>query len=134
MLKKDQLDRLFEALANGMTIKDSCALAEMSEGAYYKKYKLEPKFKVKVEQVQSDRKERLVKIIQEAAKKGKQKSWVASAWLLERKHPDEYGQKQKVEHEGGVLKQIIIVQGPKEDRLGKRLEQGTEQKAEADKS
>lgn len=133
MLKKEQLDILFQSLEKGMNIRVSCALAEMSESAFYKKYNKELKFKNRVEKIRAQWKEKLEKIIEEAATKGKQKSWVAAAWLLERKHPDEYGQKQKIEHQGEVLKQIIVVQGEKEDRLGKKLEEAKEAEEDHDK-
>ena len=43
--------------------------------------------------------------IQQIMNAGKQSNhWQACAWLLERKYPDEFGRKERVEHSGTIVK------------------------------
>lgn len=43
--------------------------------------------------------------------------WKASAWMLERRHPDRWGQKQKLEHSGEVTANVVtgVVMLPPEE-------------------
>jgi hypothetical protein len=61
--------------------------------------KQDPDFDAAVQNAEAAFIERQIKIIQTAAKKG---TWVAAAWLLERKFPSEFSQPQVQLHSGVV--------------------------------
>jgi len=66
----------------------------------------------KLEQARGDWEARQLAIIERAAKDG---NWTAAAWSLERRRPDVYGRRQRVEatvehSEGGALKDATAEQ------------------------
>ncbi len=107
MVKKEQLDILFESIETGLNVSDSCVLANISRETYYKRLKADLKFEQAITQAQITSKKRAIKIIHDAAIK----HWQAAAWWLERKHRNEFGVNQDVRVSSG---QEIIEQWKKE--------------------
>ncbi len=101
MIKKEQFDVLFEGLKFGLSITDSCRKANVSTETYHKKYKRDKSFSLKVDQSLISFKQMHITNIQKAALEPAR--WTASAWLLERKFPEDWAIKQKVEHSGTVI-------------------------------
>lgn len=109
-LNKELIDDIFKYMQNGMTDQDTCALCNIDDSTYY--YWLQDARKLVSDEVELEdmtELERLKVELLETVKKGKasfkayhvnnimtaaKKSaqyWTASAWLLERKFPDEFG-------------------------------------------
>lgn len=96
MIKKEQIDVVLESLRLGLNICDSCQRAKVARQWFYDKQKADKKFAEQVEDALLSFKLRNIAIIQKAANK----SWTAGAWLLERKYPEEYALRQRLEHSG----------------------------------
>lgn len=93
----------------GMPAKHACEAVGITEKTYYEwlqkgneqkngKYS---KFSKSIKKAQARHMARNAAIIEKAAQDGK---WQASAWMLERRHPDDWGNKQyqKIEHSGKI--------------------------------
>lgn len=88
------VDQAVALKGRGLTNADICRALGVSETAWYN-WLREPDTKVKVALVEglkkseSDYKAALLKRIADASEKPQH--WMAAAWLLERKYPEEYG-------------------------------------------
>jgi hypothetical protein len=98
MIKKGQLEVLMNAIKLGMTDTDACKIARISREWFYEKQRIDEKFAADIDATRAEWKQRNLSIIQRAAIK----QWQPAAWLLERKHPDEYALRQKLEHSGKI--------------------------------
>jgi len=87
--KKAQINDVISSLENGSSITDACIVANIDRGTFYNKLEKDVKFKRKIELARIKYKESHVENIENASNK----SWPASAWLLERKYPAEFGQR-----------------------------------------
>jgi hypothetical protein len=94
MIKKEQIKILKDCLKIGMSISDSCNLADIGRTTYYQKIKEDPKFAKEMIQAKLENKKRNIALVQAQARK----RWQASAWWLERKYPEEFGRRQRIEH------------------------------------
>ena len=93
-------DELKKYLSLGMTYSDACNLVGIDYTTFYKwMHGKEPHHLI----FQND--------MNEAISKGKAKlmlaiynndNWQAKAWILERKYPDEFGKKERIEHSGEI--------------------------------
>ena len=110
MIKKVQYEILFEAIKYGLNITDSCRKASISKDTYFRKLKRDKKFEDRVEKALIEFKQRLIISIQKAGLDPAR--WTAHAWMLERKFPDEFGIRQKVEHSGNVDDPLRIIYVP----------------------
>ena len=101
-------------ISDGNTYDRACRLANISDSIFYKwKARGEKEsegvyfqFLQSVKKAEELFKQTNIAIIQQAAKDG---TWVAAAWLLERKHPEEFGRRQVLEHSGNIVGNITIV-------------------------
>lgn len=87
-------------ISNGLTVKDSCTLEDISDKTIYEWLNDPDKddFRLCVKKAEQNFKESNLKIIHNHA----QKNWFAAAWLVERKFPDEWALKTKTEFSGYV--------------------------------
>ncbi len=118
MIKKEQLDILFESIKYGLNVTDSCRKANISHDTYYKRYKRDKEFVAKVEKSLIEFKHRLIVSIQKAGLDPSK--WTAHAWMLERKFPEEFGLKQKVEHSSNKEEPITIIYEPVDKKKDNR--------------
>ncbi len=102
MIKKENYEVLYQGIKSGLNITSSCLNANISRETYHKKYKNDLKFRLRVDQALIAFEQMHILNIQTAAMKDK-KQWTASAWILERRFPETWAIKQKVEHSGTVI-------------------------------
>ena len=102
--EQERVKILLECIRLGMPIKYACANSSMDEATYYGYFKKAEKdfeagktssvyidFVKSVEKAKSEFIKNNMAVIMKSAVKG---SWQASAWLLERRNPEEFGLKQ----------------------------------------
>lgn len=100
-LTYDLVEKAVEMKSHGLSNADICRGLGVSETAFYN-WLREPDNRVKLALVdglrkaEAEYKEQLLQTIWKAASNGPQ-TWTAAAWLLERKYPDEFGQRQRRE-------------------------------------
>ncbi|MHB1549586.1 MAG: hypothetical protein ACYCX6_00095 [Vulcanimicrobiaceae bacterium] len=83
----------------GMSLQTACAWAGISDDTLARQRKKDPELAARVERAREMFKAKMVTLISAAAPK----NWNAAAWLLERKHPEEFGrQRLETEHSGAV--------------------------------
>lgn len=83
----------------GMSLRTACAYAGISDDTLLRRRKADAEFAARVEHAREMFKAKMVTLISAAAPK----NWNAAAWLLERKHPEEFGrQRLETEHSGAV--------------------------------
>jgi hypothetical protein len=92
MIGPKQREAFFKALTLGGTLKDACVLADVSIEWYYDNVKRDKKFLAEVEKARLGEKFRNLARVAQAT----QRDWKAAAWLLERRHPKEFAQMQKL--------------------------------------
>lgn len=90
------VERLLKAIRLGMAYKHAAAYAGISEDTFYTWMKEKTEFSEQVKEAEADGIATNFAKIQKAATNG---SWQASAWILERRHPEEYG-RQRLEITG----------------------------------
>jgi hypothetical protein len=89
----------------GMSFRTACAYAGISEDTLWRRRKADPEFAARVEHAIEMFKAKMVTLIVAAAPK----NWSAAAWMVERKHPEEFGrQRLDTEHSGAIK---IIIEG-----------------------
>lgn len=66
-------------------------------------------FSSEIERAEADAFANALARIDKAAKKG---DWRAAKWLLERRMPDDYGERQRVEHTGQIDVGVIVLPAP----------------------
>lgn len=86
---KERADIILEAVGSGLTQKDGAVLAGVDESTVCRWKKQHADFANQLAKKEIEFKRMNVSIVQSAAFQ----SWQASAWLLERKYPKEFGQK-----------------------------------------
>jgi hypothetical protein len=83
----------------GMSLQTACAWAGISDDTLARQRKKDPELAARVERAREMFKAKMVALISAAAPT----NWNAAAWLLERKHPEEFGrQRLETEHSGAV--------------------------------
>lgn len=101
--------RIVEALAAGNTRKDSAAYAGIGYSTFeawmVKTGKIYREFQEAVKSAEARAVIRNVAIIEKAA----QEQWQAAAWWLERRRPDDWGRKERIEHSGNAEKPLRVV-------------------------
>lgn len=95
---------LLECLQAGLTARDSSIIADISHETLYKRLESDDDFRKDFEKAKLKLKYDALANI----KKHSEKTWLASAWLLERKYSDEFKMKQEVKHTGEINKKISI--------------------------
>ena len=104
LLDQDLTERLLEAIKLGMYTEHACAYAGISSSTFRRwrekaEEGIEPfqSFWLQVNKAEADAIIRRVARIEQAGKDGQ---WQADAWLLERKYPDKFGRKEKLQLQG----------------------------------
>lgn len=95
---KEITDKIVKLIAGGMNREDSCDMAGINQDTFYDwmKDKRKPEFSEAIKRAEMVCKQRNIERIQDASKK----NWQAAAWWLERKYPQEFAIRQKLEHSG----------------------------------
>lgn len=101
-----RVEIILKSISNGMTQKDAGILAGVSEDTISLWKKQKPDFSEKLLQKELEFKQSHILNIQIKAIEG---TWQASAWLLERKFPKEFGQRHELDDE--AKKHIADLQG-----------------------
>lgn len=92
---KDKTEEICGLLASGVNRTDSCSLADIHYETFTEWMK-KLEFSEAIKKAESSCKKRNIDMIQKASIT----TWQAAAWWLERKHPEEFGLRNKVEHTG----------------------------------
>lgn len=87
---------LLEAIELGLSDKSSCNYACCSQDFFYEWMKHDIEFSEDVQRARG----RFVALHQATIRKAAQEDWKASAWLLARRQPEEYAERQTVEVAG----------------------------------
>ena len=119
-LTPEMQKELCDHIIGGASNKDAAALAGIDESTFYKWIKrgeeeTKGKFVLFFQSIKEARaafREHHRKQIADAGKKG---VWTASAWLLERSCPEEYGRRQAVEHSGQIDTPVKVIKIPDYD-------------------
>lgn len=112
------LQKLEQVFSIGGTDEEACFYADISPSALYEYQKKHPEF---LERKRALKQKPILKARQEVVR-GLEGNPEFALKYLERKLPDEFRIRQKIQHEGEEFKQIIVMaSGKVEDKLGKRL-------------
>jgi len=90
---KETADKIYRAIANGNTHRASCALSGVSHTFFYEWIKDDADFADTVKKAEAEAEAFHVDRI----KLHSFRNWQASAWMLERRNPEEWGKKDKVD-------------------------------------
>jgi hypothetical protein len=96
--KLGQIKMLIQNLKVGMTITDSCTIAGLNRTQFYNRMKDDAVLKEQVDKAILASKIRSVTLIQNAMRD----NWTACAWWLERRFPEEYGNRLEMQHKGKI--------------------------------
>lgn len=91
----EKTEEICKHLETGLRREDAWEFVGISEATFYEWLK-KPEFSESIKKAELKNKQRNIVIIQNAAKK----TWQASAWWLERRFPEEFALKQRLEHTG----------------------------------
>jgi transposase len=86
--------RLLDALRAGNTRRAACAYAGVEQHTFQRWLLRFAHFAQAIEKAEADAAVRNVAIIQQAARDG---TWTAAAWWLERRYPEDYGRRERVD-------------------------------------
>lgn len=96
---KQTIDALVEAITLGATYRRACAAAGISEETFNVWRREKSAFSEAIEKAEYEFTRKHLDVIRTAATRDG--TWQASAWMLERRYPADYG-KQVQEHQGAV--------------------------------
>lgn len=88
-----QTDKFLDGLRLGMTRRSAAAFAGFHHATLYRRIESDATFATEVEKAEGQAKGTYEAVIAKAA----DKNWTAAAWWLERRHPDEYGRRDRIE-------------------------------------
>lgn len=98
-----------KGIGDGLSNVDACAMADITQTTFYEWLQRSgagespfTEFSEAIKKAQVKAKQEHLKNIKRAGKV----TWQASAWTLERKYPEEFGQ--KVQHQGDAEKPLVI--------------------------
>ena len=111
-LKKD----ILSLVAEGNYLTTACAICGITENTYYNWKKWgenakSGKYFVFLQDVRKAEGEAEAKRLRAIKKAGEDGNWTAYAWIMERKDPDRWGKKEKLEHSGKIELEIEIDYG-----------------------
>ena len=112
LLDEGVRSRLLDAVKMGSFIEHACAYAGISSRSYrkwreYAEQDIEP-YKSLFEDLAIAESESILRKLSRIEKAGQEGAWTADAWFLERKHPDKFGTRDKVEISGEINKPKVI--------------------------
>ncbi len=91
----EKVEEISKHLETGLRREDAWEMAGISEATFYEWLK-KSEFSESIKKAELKNKQRNIVIIQNAAKQ----TWQASAWWLERRFPEEFALKHRLEHTG----------------------------------
>lgn len=95
----EQIDKLLEALRHGMTRRAASGAAGFSKTTFYRMLERDDGTLVtQIEKAEAEAEATYSIIVANAA--ADPKNWTAAAWWLERRHPEDYGKRERVEMTG----------------------------------
>lgn len=122
---EEHISKICINLTLGMPKRYASIQAGINEDTFYRWLQLHSEFAERVAQAESDFIRNNLGIIQVAAKK----NWQASAWLLERRKPDEFGAKTQMHLNPGLMpSEAEHAQAKRKERVTKRLNEILEKK------
>jgi hypothetical protein len=89
------VDALCRLLSAGATRRAACAQVGIHHDSFYAWLERDPTFSDAIQKAESDAELRFTAIVAQAAAD----SWQAAAWWLERRRPDDYGRRERVDVE-----------------------------------
>lgn len=103
---------LVNRLANGITIEDACDLEGIGTTTHGSWMETKSGYRADIKKALKKVKELQLKTVLSAGKK----SWQASAWYLERRHPEEFGRRDRMDltSKGKEIKGVIYMPVKKE--------------------
>ena len=104
----EQMEKLYEGLRHGMTRRAAAAFAGYSKTTLYRMLEHDKGTLVAaIEKAEGEAEAAHTMIVAEAGPK----NWQASAWWLERRHPDDYGRRDRVDVTLNVQKMAESIAG-----------------------
>ena len=112
LLDEYKRQRLIDAIKLGSFIEHACAYAGITSRTFRKWRELadqevEPYLSL-FEDIRLAESESILRRIGRIEKAGSEGAWTADAWILERKYPDKFGKRDKVEISGEINKPKVI--------------------------
>lgn len=104
--KKDyklKCDKVVEMMNTGLSMQDAGYIAGVSHDSIQRWRETDPEFNEACFQAKAEFKRIHLERVAEAGKKW----WAASAWLLERNFPEEFGQRSTVALQGNVTEEMV---------------------------
>lgn len=86
----ERVEKLLKAIRLGTTYKHACDYAGIHIDTFYEWQDKYPEFSDKIKEAEGEGIVSNFEIIKDAARDG---NWQAAGWILERRHPDEYGRR-----------------------------------------
>lgn len=90
--------KICEVLRSGNTRRAACDYAGISQDSFGRWLESSADFADAIKKAEAHCEVRNVALIQKAS----EENWTAAAWWLERRRPDDWARKDKLQHEGGV--------------------------------
>lgn len=90
---KARITEICQYIEQGSNYEDAAALAGIGESTFYDWKKEKPEFVEALKKAELKCKQRNIQVIQKAGKK----NWTAAAWWLERKYPEQFAVRQKID-------------------------------------
>lgn len=94
-ITSEQTERLLEGLRHGMTRRAAAAYAGFGKSALYDMIDRDRTLRTAIENAEGEAESAYTKLVANAATDPK--NWTAAAWWLERRHPNDFGRKDRVE-------------------------------------
>ena len=91
----EQTERLLEGLRHGMTRRAAAAFGGMHHATLYRMLANDATLATEVEKAESQAEAAFTKLVADAA--ANPKNWTAAAWWLERRHPDDFGRRDRID-------------------------------------
>jgi len=135
LLNKELRDNIIKLISEGNYVKTACLASGIPEQRYYDwlnkadlpgaEHDIYRQFREELKRAEHENIAHNLKNIQSAGDKGLPNSWQASAWILERKYPADYGR--RMELEVGPSKVLLALQDKANQLLQdtKLLDEGT---------
>ena len=91
----EQTERLLDGLRHGMTRRAAAAFGGMHHATLYRMLASDATLATEVEKAESQAEAAFTKLVADAA--ANPKNWTAAAWWLERRHPDDFGRRDRID-------------------------------------
>lgn len=111
---REFMQKVLGAIANGLNVKDACAVAGISRQTLYNHIEADSTFAEEFEKAQVSFKLTHLRNVASAS----QNDWRASAWILERKYKDEFSLRQEMVGKDGqdLNFKVTIMDGSQDEQ------------------